>query len=258
MGLRIGIIGASSMALALLVASCGNTTEDGESAEGGESSPSSSQEAAATTLQAETVDVDETSSGGDIVALSAGDGFAGANDQTGMEAAVAAFNATGLDFSPDVLATSIPDSCAAIDADLVGQIFGVGLMVDPDDYPLPGGDGYLSCTLLSAERPEVAMMYVHFSPDLNGDADGFGEGWASIGTMEGAFELNDLGDGALWSDGSRGENLTNMSMLQLVVDQGGTQSYLQLQANDPQLELVGAWSAPKMLLALSAINGSLS
>ncbi len=256
--MRIGIIGASSIAQVLLVSSCGNSTAGDESTEdgSGEATPSSSEEPSTTARQDETASADATPS--DVVALAAGDGFAGANDQAGMEQAVAAFNATGLDFAPDVLTSSIPDSCTAIDADLVGRIFGVGLMVDPDDYPLPGGDGYLSCTLLSTDRPEVAMMYVHFAPDHTGDADGFGEGWASIGTMEGAFELSNLGDGAIWSDGSRGENLTNMSMLQLVVNQGGTQSYLQLQANDPQLELVGAWSAPKMLLALSAINGSLN
>lgn len=100
---------------------------------------------------------------------------------------------------------------------------------------------------------EVAMAYVHLAPDLAGE-----DNWGVIGTLDGAFDITGLADAAVWSDGSRSDNQTNPGMLQLQVDQGGTQSLIQAQANEPQLALVDAWSVPKLILALAAVDASLT
>ena len=190
---------------------------------------------------------------GQLVALSQSEAFSGDNSDESIAAAVAAFDDAGFDVSPDGLAGGLPADCSGLDTQAVSEILGAGVRVETLDGVLAASTGYLSCALYSASSTETVMAYFHLAPDLNGF-----DNWGVVGTMEGAFDIPGLGDAASWSDGSRGDNLTNSTMLQLQVDQGGSQSLVQAQANEPQLAIIGAWTVPKLLLALAAVNASLT
>lgn len=194
------------------------------------------------------------SDGPDWAALAAQDAFSGGNDETGIGAAVAAFNEEGLDFSPGGLGENIPDSCAGLDIDAITAILGVDVIAEDASYGLVRFEpGYLSCNLKSQQSPDVSLAIVHLAPDLNG-----WNNWATVGTIDGAQPIDGLGDEAVWSDGSGGDNLTNKSMLQLLVTQTGTQSLIQAAANEPQLAIVGEWTVPTLMLVLAAADDSLT
>ena len=152
-----------------------------------------------------------------------------------MQAAVAA--AEGLPFSGS--ATPFPendDACNRLNVEAMSQIIGAGVVTDTSAFFsfLGPTEGYVVCQLQSTDNPDVSFGTVHLAPDLNGD-----DNWRAIGTLEGAFDLPGLGDSAIWSDGSRSDNLTNPTQLQLQVDENGQQSLIRVNRNDPQLEIVG-------------------
>lgn len=188
-----------------------------------------------------------------LVELSSSEAFAGDNSDESIAAAARAFNEAGLDFSPSGLAAGVPTACTGIDTVAVSQILGTQVSAETIEGFLAASPGYLSCTLQSTVDPKVAMAYVHLAPDLAGE-----DNWGVIGTLDGAFDITGLADAAVWSDGSRSDNQTNPGMLQLQVDQGGTQSLIQAQANEPQLALVEDWSVPRLILALAAVDASLT
>lgn len=224
--------------LALLVSACGSD---------GSTSPSTAGNPASTAAPL-------PSDRRDWAALAAQDGFAGGNDETGVGAAVAAFTAEGLDFSPDGLGANIPDSCAGLDLDAISAILGVGVIVEDASYGFVRFEpGYLSCSLKSQQTPDVSLAVVHLAPDLDG-----WDNWAAIGTLDGAQPIVGLGDEAVWSDGRGGDNLSNKTMLQLLVTQAGTQSLIQGVANEPQLAIVGEWTVPTLMLVLAAADDSLT
>ncbi|MBA3956598.1 MAG: hypothetical protein H0X58_08035, partial [Acidimicrobiia bacterium] len=129
----------------------------------------------------------------------------------------------GLDFSPDGLEENIPDSCAGLDIDAITAILGVDVIAEDASYGFVRFEpGYLSCNLKSQQSTDVSLAIVHLAPDLNG-----WNNWATVGTLDGAQPIDGLGDEVVWSDGSGGDNLTNKSMLQLLVTQTGTQSLIQ-------------------------------
>lgn len=135
----------------------------------------------------------------------------------------------GLDFSPDGLEQNIPGSCAGLDLDAITAILGVEVTVEDASYGLVRFEpGYLSCSLMSEESPNVSLAVVHLAPDLNG----WDNNWATIGTIDGAQPIDGLGDEAVWSDGTGGDNSTNKTMLQLLVTQTGTQSLIRATARD--------------------------
>ena len=253
------------VAVLVLAAACGSD-DDASSATSIPTSVAqasgSARSSAGTTIDAAPITASDTgeqrdSGGGvpdELAELAATEAFSGDNSDDSIAAAVVSFNDAGLDFSPDGLSSSIPSDCGGIDRDLVSDIIGVGVVVEDADYGLLSAEpGYLSCTLLAEENPDVALAYVHLAPDLNGH-----DNWASIGTLAGAFDIPDLGDTAVWSDGSRGDNMTNPTMVQIQVDQGGTQSLIQAQNNDSQRAIVGTWSVPNLVLTLAAVDASLT
>ena len=203
--------------------------------------------------QPEVTDIEGGDALAQLVALSQNEAFSGDNSEESIAAAVAAFDDAGFDFSPDGLAGGLPADCSGLDTQTVSEILGAGVRVETLDGVLAASTGYLSCALYSTSSTETVLAYFHLAPDLNGF-----DNWGVVGTMEGAFDIPGLGDAASWSDGSRGDNLTNATMLQLQVDQGGSQSLFQAQANEPQLAIIGAWTVPKLLLALAAVNASLT
>lgn len=173
---------------------------------------------------------------------------------TDVPAAVEAFRAAGADFSPQGLKTAIPQDCTGLDVARLGRVIGVPVSVEKVSYGLlAAAPGYLSCALLAADDPDVALAYVHLAPNLTGAGN-----WAAIGTLDGATPIPGLGDRAEWSDGSGGSNATNATMLQVHVQQGGTESLIQAQANEPQTAIVGSWSVPQLILALAVADGSLT
>ena len=233
-------VGCFAVVLALVVSACGS---DEATAPG----PAGPPEAGAPATPS-------PPGGPDWAALAAQPGFSGGNDEAGIGAAVAAFTEEGLDFSPDGLRENIPDSCARLDLEAISAILGVDVVVEDASYGLVRFEpGYLSCSLLSQQTPEVALAVVHLAPDLNG-----WDNWATVGTLEAAQPIDGLGDEAVWSDGSRGDNTTNKSMLQLLVSQAGTQSLMQATAYEPQLAIVGGWTVPTLMLVLSAADDSLT
>ncbi len=233
-----------AVVLAMLVSACGSDEATAPSSAG---NPDSPPEAGASATPS-------PSDGPDWAALTAQPAFSGGNDEAGIGAAVAAFTEEGLDFSPDGLRENIPDSCAVLDIDAISTILGVDVIVEDASYGFVRFEpGYLSCSLLSQQAPDVSLAVVNLAPDLNG-----WDNWATVGTLEGAQPIEGLGDEAVWSDGSGGDNSTNKSMLQLLVNQAGTQSLIQAVANEPQLAIVGEWTVPTLMLVLSAAADSLT
>ncbi len=233
-----------AVVLAVLVGACGSDESTAPSTTGEPGSPPETG-VSGTPLPSE---------GPDWAALAAEDAFAGGNDETGIGAAVAAFTEEGLDFSPEGLRGNIPGSCAGLDLDAITAILGVGVIVEDASYGLVRFEpGYLSCNLKSQQDPDVSLAIVHLAPDLDG-----WNNWATVGTLDGAQPIEGLGDEAVWSDGSGGDNLTNKSILQLLVTQSGTQSLIQATANEPQLAIVGEWTVPTLMLVLAAADDSLT
>ena len=237
-------VASFAVVLAVLVSACGSDQSTAPNAADDQDSPPEAAASATTS----------PSDGPDWAALAAQPAFSGGNDETEIGAAVAAFDEEGLDFSPEGLRDSIPDSCAGLDLDAVSAILGVDVIVEDASYGFVRFEpGYLSCSLKSQQTPDVSLAVVHLAPDLNG-----WDNWATVGTLEGAQPIDGLGDEAVWSDGSGGDNVTNKSMLQLLVNQAGTQSLIQAQANEPQLAIVGEWTVPTLMLVLSAADDSLT
>ena len=179
--------------------------------------------------------------------------FSGGNTEAEIDAAVAAFNDAGLDFSAAGIRSNLSTDCSDIDTEAVGAILGTELALDPEPYPF-STPGYPGCSLLSKRDPDVQMLGVFLSPDLNGT-----DNWTDIGTFDGAFPIAAVGDSALWSDGSRSvDNQTNRMMLQLFVTDGGTQSLIQANTSEPQLRHITSWTVPRLLLALAEIDAAMT
>ncbi len=230
--------------LAVLVGACGSDEPTAPGTAGDRGSPPEAGDSATA----------PPSDGPDWEALAAQEAFSGGNDEAGIGAAVAAFTEEGLDFSPDGLAENIPGSCAGLDIDAITAILGVDVIAEDASYGFVRFEpGYLSCNLKSKQDPDVSLAIVHLAPDLDG-----WDNWATVGTLDGAQSIDGLGDEAVWSDGSGGDNSTNKTMLQLLVTQTGTQSLIQAMANEPQLAIVGEWTVPTLMLVLAAADDSLT
>lgn len=189
--------------------------------------------------------------------------FNGGNDEASISAAVAAFPKAGVEFLPPNMAANLASSCVDINVDAVGEIIGAGVTAeDVDEALLKAQPGYLSCSLRSTENPDVILAAVHLAPDLKGQetsSNGFGDNWAFVGTMNGAVPIEGLGDRAVWSDGSGGNNLTNKLMLQLLVDGGGGgQVLFQAWNSERPVAIRGEWRLPTVILAMSQIAHDLT
>jgi hypothetical protein len=179
----------------------------------------------------------------------------GTNSARDIDTAAAAYKESGLSFSGARMASHLSTDCSRIDADAVGAVLGTELVHDPHTYPLLGvTPGYPMCLFLAKRDPKVLMFAVYLSPDLDGDAN-----WANIGTLEGAQSIADVGDSAVWSDGSRSPtNQSNALQLQLQVTEAGAQSLIQASTSEYQLRHIRSWTVPRLLLALAEINADMS
>jgi hypothetical protein len=237
-----------SVAVGLLAAACSST--DGAS-DDSTSTIATSPETTSTVIETDTA-TDETVTG--LIELSKADAFAGDNSEESIAFAVAAFDDAGFDFSPDGLSGGLPESCAGVDSQAISEIIGAEVEVQDMSSGLAAPRGYLSCVVIAPSQPRYVMAYFHLAPDLNGF-----DSWELIGSFEGASDIPGLGDSAAWTDDAvfRGDEQV-ASKIQIRVDQGGSQSFFQTYGFEPQLEVIGSWSVPKLILAMAAINASLT
>jgi hypothetical protein len=240
--------GALCVAVGLLAVACSSSDSASE-----ESTSTIATSAVTTTTVTETdTETDKIVTG--LVELSKANAFAGDNSEESAASAVAAFNDAGFDFSPDGLSGGLPESCTGIDSQAVSEIIGAEVEVQNMSRGLEAPRGYLTCVVIAPSQPRYVMAYIHLAPDLNGF-----DNWDIIGSFEDASEIPDLGDSAAWTDDEifRGDESV-ASTIQILVDQGGSQSFFQANGFEPQLEVIGSWSVPKLILAMAAINASVT
>jgi hypothetical protein len=252
----------------LLLAACGSSADDqigvGQSAVDGDGGDSGQVDGSGQTDDRGQADGSGDSDGGSP----AGDPSSGPgadvprdNDEGSLSQAVAAAKAADLNFNFTIPVGAAEETCAKIDAAVLSEIVGIDLSVNPEPHPLPTSDLHLSCILDDVQGRELA--YLHFTSDLAQAKinEENGQFWSdgAMGTLEGAFPIDGLGDTAMWSDGSRGDNLTNKSLIQTFIEVDNQEIWMQGWATRLLSdEHAHDWSVAEMLWAMSFAAGEVS